>query len=558
MFRVMRRWHIVCVVGSFMPGFLTRHMCRMAVAFAVIAASCGTLLAQSQEPLTPRRASRFLAQATLGADWEEIQRATQLGLEGWLDDQFQQPIGYHEPPLQAIENRGVVLDSAIRRAVWWEQVMESPDLLRQRVALALSEIYVISDNVTAVDDNVLGTANYYDMLLSHSFGNFRDLLRDVSLHPIMGAYLSHLRNERSDPSRGRFPDENYAREVMQLFSIGLFELNIDGTLQRDGNGNAIPTYDNDDITEFAKIFTGLSFDSAFPDFRNGLPVWDRPMEMYPPYHEPGPKFLLRGNFVPASQTGLEDVESAIDNLFQHPNVGPFLARRLIQRMVTSNPSPAYIRRVAEAFNNNGNNVRGDMKAVVRAVLLDPEARTWPTAAVSFEGRLRESFLRRVHLARAFNAANLTNDFPIDDRSAPVNFGQRPMSSPTVFNFFLPDHQPQGDIGDRGLYAPEFQIITAVTAIASADDLESQITSGMNRAPLNPLAVVRLDLSDEIALAPNVTALIDRLDLLMTYGNMSGQMRQILVENLSRLSDPGERAQMALYLISISPEYAVIQ
>jgi uncharacterized protein (DUF1800 family) len=540
-----------------MSGTFTRQACRATVAFLVTVCLHGTLFAQAQDPLTPRRASRFLAQATLGADWEEIERATQLGIENWLADQFQQPIGRHEPLLQAIENSGVILDSAMRRGIWWQQVMESPDLLRQRVALALSEIYVISDNHSAVDDNVLGASHYYDMLLEHSFGNFRDLLLDVSLHPVMGAYLSHLGNERSNPAQGRFPDENYAREVMQLFSVGLFELNIDGTLQRDGAGNAIPTYDNDDITEFAKIFTGLSYASAFPDFRSGVPVWDRPMRMYDPYHEPGPKFLLRGRYVPATQSGMQDIESAIDNLFEHPNVGPFLGRRLIQRMVTSNPSPAYVRHVAEAFGNNGNGVRGDMRAVIRAVLLDPEARTWPTTAISIEGRVRESFLRRVHLARAFNASNLMRDYPIADGRAPVDFGQRPLSSPTVFNFFLPDHQPTGEIANRGLFAPEFQIITAVTAIASADSLESQITTAMNSAQ-NPLAAVRLDLTDEVAMAPNVTALIDRLDLLMTYGNMSGQMRQILIENISRLSDPVERAQMALYLIAISPEYAVIQ
>ena len=540
-----------------MVGSSNRSSCRIAVALLITLVGSGALFAQAQDPLTPRRAARFLAQSTLGADWEDIERTTQLGIDNWLEDQFQQPIGRHEPLAAALQNGGVVLDSATRRAVWWQQVMESPDQLRQRVALALSEIYVVSDDFGAVDDNVLGASNYYDLLLEHAFGNFRDLLLDVSLHPIMGAYLSHLGNERSNPAQGRFPDENYAREVMQLFSIGLFELNIDGTLQLDGDGNAIPTYDNDDITEFAKIFTGLSFASAFPDFRNGLPVWDRPMRMYQSYHEPGPKFLLRGHYVPASQSGMQDIESAIDNLFQHPNVGPFVARRLIQRMITSNPSPAYVRRVAEAFGNNGNGVRGDMQAVVRAVLLDPEARTWPTTAVSIEGRVRESFLRRVHLARAFNAENLTRNYPIDDRRAPVDFGQRPMSSPTVFNFFLPDHQPTGEIADRDLFAPEFQIITAVTVIASADALETQITNAMNSTP-DPLAAVQLDLTDEIALAPNVTALIDRLDLLMTYGNMSGQMRQILVENISRLSDPTERAQMALYLIAISPEFAVIQ
>jgi uncharacterized protein (DUF1800 family) len=517
----------------------------------------GTFGQNSNEPLTPRESSRFLAQATLGADWEEIERASTLGLDGWLDEQFNLPIGYHEPLLQDLANLGVAVDNDSRRAVWWHQVMQSPDLLRQRIAFALSEIYVVSDNVSAIGDNPLGLANYYDMLLEHAFGNFRDLLRDVSLHPIMGVYLSHLRNERSDPSRGRFPDENYAREIMQLFSIGLLELNLDGTLQLDGSGDGIPTYDNDDITEMAKIFTGLSFASPFPDFHSGDPVWDRPMRMYAPFHEPGPKFLLRGRYVPPGQSGMADVESAIDNLFEHPNVGPFIGRRLIQRLITSNPSPAYVRRVAEAFQNNGNNVRGDMRAVIRAVLLDPEARTWPTAANSTGGRLRESFLRRVHLARAFNAANLTHDYPITDSGAPVDFGQRPLSSPTVFNFFLPDHQPTGEIGDLGLYAPEFQIITAVTAIASADNLESQIVSAMNSTN-EPIRAVRLDLTDEITIAPSVTGLIDRLDLLLTYGNMSGEMRQILVEQLSRITHPIDRAQMAIYLLSISPEYAVIQ
>jgi len=509
------------------------------------------------DPLTPRDSSRFLAQATLGANWEEIDRTTSIGLERWFDEQFAQPVGYHEPDLIALENLGIPLDNDMRRAIWWGQVMESPDMLRQRVAFALSEILVVSDNLSTIRDNPRGMANYYDMLLGHAFGNYRDLLLDVTLHPIMGVYLSHLGNQRSNPSLGRFPDENYAREVMQLFSIGLFELNLDGTLQLDGQGDPIPTYDNDDITEFAKIFTGLSHASAVPMFRGGDPVWDRPMRMYDAYHEPGPKYLLRGRYLPPGQSGMEDVEAAIDNLFGHPNVAPFIARRLIQRLVTSNPSPAFVRRVAEVFQNNGSNVRGDLAAVVRAILLDVEARTWPSANDSTGGRLRESFLRRVHLARAFDADSLAGSYPIVDSSAPVNFGQRPLSSPTVFNFFVPDHQPLGEISDAGLYAPEFQIITAVTAIASADDLERQIGAGMNSSQ-DPFTEVQLDLSDEIALAPNITALVDRLDLILTYGDMSGTMRQILVAALSQLSDPTERAELAIYLVSISPEYAVVQ
>ena len=520
--------------------------------------ACGSTHAQvGNEPLSPREASRFLAQATLGANWEEIERTAEMGLQAWLDDQFQRPIGYHQPYLDEQVNMGIDVTTETRRWAWWQQVMEGPDPLRQRVAFALSEIYVISDNVDALANNPVGMANYYDMLLENSFGNFRDLLRDVSLHPVMGAYLSHLRNQRSDPSRGRYPDENYAREVMQLFSVGLFELNIDGTVQTDAMGAPIPTYDNGNITEFAKIFTGLSFASPVPDFFSGDPVWDRPMRMYQPFHEPGEKILLRAGYVPAGQPGMQDVEDAIDNLFNHPNTGPFIARRLIQRMVTSNPSPAYIRRVALAFNNNGFGVRGDMKAVITAILLDPDARKWPTAINATEGKLRENYLRRVHLARAFDAESLSGIYPLSDFNADTDFGQRPLSSPTVFNFFLPDHKPNGVIGDADLFAPEFQIITAVTAIASSDALDTQIYGAMNFDP-DPFMEVRLDLTDELVIAPSVNALVDRLDLLLTYGNMSLQMRQIVLQAITQISDPVERTRLAIYLISISPEYAVVQ
>jgi uncharacterized protein (DUF1800 family) len=419
----------------------------------------------------------------------------------------------------------------------------------------LSEIFVVSDNVDAVRENPVGMANYYDMLLDNSFGNFRDLLGDVSLHPIMGVYLSHLRNERSDPARSRFPDENYAREVMQLFSVGLFELRPDGTLFTNAEGDPIPTYDNSDITEFAKIFTGLSFDSPAPDFRGGTPVWTRPMRMYQDRHEPGPKYLLRAGFVPPGQSGMQDIDDAIDNLFNHPNVGPFIGRRLIQRLITSNPSPEYIRRVTAVFDNNGDGVRGDMRSVVRAILMDPEARQLPNGTETRRGRLRESYLRRVHLARAFDAANLLGTYPITDRNAPTDFGQLPVSSPTVFNFFLPDHQPTGEIADADLFAPEFQIMTAVTAIASANALQSQVEGLMNNDD-DPMNEVRLDLSNEFAIGANSRALIDRLDLLLMYGNMSVPMRRILVNALEQLPDPIERVEMAIHLISISPEYVV--
>jgi uncharacterized protein (DUF1800 family) len=344
---------------------------------------------------------------------------------------------------------------------------------------------------------------------------------------------------------------------MQLFSIGLFLLEPDGSQVLDGSGAAIPTYDNDDITQFAKIFTGLSYDSPERDFRGGQPVWTRPMRMYDEFHEPGPKYLLRGAFVPPGQTGMQDVDDAIDNLFNHPNVGPFVARRLIQRLVKSNPSPEYIERVASIFDDNGDGIRGDMKSIIKAVLLDPEAREYPHVGRIDHGMLRESFLRRVHLARVFKASNLNFDYPISDSGASRDFGQRPLSSPTVFNFFLPDHQPAGEIAEADLFAPEFQIITAVTAISSANQLRSQVDGVMNRNG-NDLVEVRLNLTDEIAIASDVRALIDRLDLIMMYGNMSQPMRQILIDAASQIDDLEERVKMAIFLVSISPEYSVVK
>ena len=507
--------------------------------------------------VSPAQASRFLAQASLGADYAEIQRTARIGPNAWLNEQFARPIGYHQPFLDQRLRSGLEVSSEHRRWAWWDQVMSGPDPLRQRVALALSEIFVVSDNNDAVASNPIGAANYYDMLLRNAFGNYKDLLRDISLHPVMGVYLSHLRNEKSDPRSGRYPDENYAREVMQLFSIGLFQLKPDGTLLKDGRGQPIPTYDNDDITELAKIFTGLAFDGADRNFDDGEPNWTRPMRMYEEHHEPGPKYLLRGRFVPAGQTGMQDINAAIDNLYRHPNVGPFLARRLIQRLITSNPSPAYIQRVSAAFANDGRGVRGNMKAVIQAILLDPEARTWPTAGETGKGMLREAFLRRVHLARAFDARNRVGTYPIADGGAPDDFGQRPVSSPTVFNFFLPDHQPVGIIADAGLYAPEFQILTAVTAITSMNALNGQIRGVMN-GDENDALEVRLDLSREVVLAADPRALIDRLNLVLMYGAMSNPMKQVLTRALSELDDPEERVMTALQLIEIAPEYAVLK
>ena len=523
----------------------------------LIAATLILGVAPAGAAVSATQASRFLAQASLGADYEEIQRTARIGPNAWIQEQFTRPIGYLQPLLDDRSRRGLEVTSEQRRWAWWQEVMNGPDPLRQRVALALSEIFVISDNNGSVDSNPIGSANYYDMLLRNAFGNYRTLLHDITLHPMMGAYLSHLRNDRSDPRSGRYPDENYAREIMQLFSIGLYELRPNGTLLPDGRGQSIPTYTNDDITQFAKVFTGLAFDGADRNFGDGQEEWTKPMRMYEEHHEPGVKRLLRGRLVPAGQNGMQDIDAAIDDLFLHSNVGPFISRKLIQRLTTSNPSPDYVQRVAAIFANDGHGVRGNMKAVISAILLDTEATTWPTAGGITKGMLRESFLRRVHLARAFDARNLVRTYPIADGGAPDDFGQRPLSSPTVFNFFLPDYRPTGPIADAGLVAPEFQIFTAVTAISSANALRGQIRGSMNQDD-NDALDVRLDLTDEIALSANPSALVDRLNLILMYGNMSNPMRQVLINALNQLRDPQERVMTALQLIVIAPEYAVLK
>lgn len=527
--------------------------CRVLRPACVLLFVTASLGAAVRAAVSPGEASRFLGQATLGSNWEEIQRTAAMGYPAWLDEQFERPVGHLSPILEERVRHGLEVTSEQRRWAWWHQVMTGPDPLRQRVALALSEIVVVSDNLGEIGDNPIGLANYYDMLLDDAFGNYHDVLLHVALHPIMGVYLSHLRNEKSAP--GRFPDENFAREIMQLFSVGLFRLRPNGTFLLSGAGKPIPTYTNREITEFAKVFTGLSFDAPDHDFHDGEAVWTSPMRMYEEFHEPGAKRLLLGRYVPAGQPGMQDIRDAIDNLFRHPNTAPFVSRKLIQRLVTSNPSPAYIERVAAVFADDGNGVRGDMRSVISAILLDPEARDAHDRGDTHSGRLRESFLRRVHLARAFDARSPALAYPIADPGAPSDFGQRPLSSPTVFNFFLPDHRPAGPIRNAGWVAPEFQIITTVTAITSANALRAQVDGTMNSAD-NAALEVRLNLSDEIAIASDLSALLDRLDLILMYGEMSTPMRAVLVRALQQTSDPQLRVRIALHLISISPEYCV--
>lgn len=524
-------------------------------------------------PPSLAEASRFLTQATLGATMAEVEAAREAGYDAWLEDQFAQEPGLISPRMRWwYENHDNVF-FVHRRYAWWEQVMTSPDLLRQRLAVALSEIFVVSDSALDGGASTTGMADFYDLLLERSLGNWRDLLRGVSLHPAMGMYLSHLQNRKADPELNRYPDENFAREIMQLFSIGLFELNSDGTREKDAQGRDIATYDNETITHFARVFTGLSFggpnnrvDEAW-HFLFGEWVWDQPMKMWPREHDREAKTLLNGTALPAfeddpGRVPMDDFEDAIDNLFHHPNVGPFLAYRLIQRLVKSNPSPGYVRRVSQVFDDNGAGARGDMKSVVRAILLDIEARSLAAYDDPGAGRLREPYLRWVRLVRSLEANSENESYLIPDWGHLQEMGQRVMSSNSVFNFFLPDYQPPGELADAGLVGPEFQILTATTALSSQNIFGGALMWGFGLwDDERPGDQMGFGLEEEVALleAGDLEGVIERLDTLLCHGTLTEGSKQVMREAYAQRAgwfDSRLSAAMLVRIVLLSPEFAV--
>lgn len=531
-------------------------------------------------------ASRFLAQATFGADEATIREVAQMDFENWIDLQTDLEATYilpsiietYQTAVQIYTDNGGNLVNYSDRAewqhfdyAWWQINMTNDDLLRQRVAFALSQILVISIN-SDLDDYGEGLGDYYDILIKHAFGNYLDILTEVSLHPSMGFYLSHLNNPKAILEDNIHPDENYAREVMQLFSIGLYELNVDGSRKLDTDGNFIPTYDNDDIKEFAKIFTGLGAggvigqdDTYQPAFGQGLGNLDFtvPMAMYNEWHETEEKHLLNGLVIPANQDGMTDVEQAIENLFNHPNTGPFISRLLIQRLIKSNPTPAYIARVATVFNDNGEGVRGDMKALVKAILLDEEARTCAWVSNPEQGRLREPILRYTHFAKAIGAENNYGLFWNDGRDFLDDVGQHPLRSPSVFNFYLPGFQPNGPIAGQGLVAPEYQIHNARTSVGYVNTVnEWTVEEYLFDTNETYSFSTDTDYSQLLEFAKDPDVLINKLDILLTHGMLTANTREIIKMSISSFSDNPvgnyDRLKLATYLFMISPDYNVLK
>lgn len=499
---------------------------------------------------------RFLTRATFGPNEAEFSSLADLGYEGWLDEQLAVAPTFHAPALQL--HAGGSPNNLERQEVWWELAVTAPDQLRQRVAFALSELFVVSDDDGQLKDYAEGLAGYYDLLVAGAFGSYRDLLEDVTRSPVMGVYLSMHKNVPADPLTNEHPDENYAREILQLFSIGLVELDPDGEPAAGPGGANVPTYEQADVEAIARAFTGWNFQGAV-DWDN--PELDfGPMENWSAYHDDGAKAFLSGVALNAGQSGEADLEQTLDGIFAHPNVPPFVAKHLIQRLVTSNPSSGYVQRVAAAFVDDGSGTRGNLGAVVRAVLTDVEAFAGSDLDPNF-GKVREPLLRVTALWRGFDGAPPSGTFALGQ--AEQLLGQAPLSAPTVFNFFRPSHAPAGPVANAGLVAPELEIVDEVRTVLTTNLIRKLVFQGYEQGPGPDPEGVWLDFDDEIALAPSPALLVDHLDLLLLGGSMSSAMRTGLIDYLDAipltyggLPSGSQRVLEAVYLILISPAGAV--
>ncbi len=525
---------------------------------------------------------RFLEQAAFGPTSALDSRIRRIGLRTWLHEQFEAPYPsltnpYPNIPLKSTDAQNVTLGcgannntleyrTCIRdhytmypaQAWFFKEAYYGEPQLRHRVSWALSQIWVISGVDTQQASWLI---DYHQVLSEHTFGNFRNLMKDMTLNPGMGNYLDMARSTRNNPN------ENYAREILQLFAVGLFMLNPDGTLQLDGQGQPIPTYDQNTVNNFTKVFTGFSFcNTTCPNSAPGIVNYKDPLILNQNNHDITAKTLLsypgavNQNIAPGLN-GNTEIDLALDNIFMHPNVGPFVGKLLIQHMVTSDPTPAYVGRVAAVFNNNGLGIRGDLKAVVRAILLDPEARGDVKTDPNF-GKLREPVQFATNIFRTFNvkSANLAQNsdgvFYPQANNLLGTMGQSAFYSPTVFNYFSPDYVIPG----TSLLGPEFGVMTTGTAIARANFVNTMVFAQISTSENVPLGT-KLDFAEMQALAAadaTGNQLLDALNQKMMHGAMSASMRSTILTAVTNIAstNPLARAQQAIYLVATSSQYQI--
>ena len=499
------------------------------------------------------QASRFLGQATMGASKADIAKVQDMGYAAWLAEQFamERPVTHFDWMVTA----GYAVAANINNTAGfdpsvWRQLITAPDQLRQRVGMALAEIIVVGIDGLTSNWRGFAAAAYLDVLMDSAFGNFRTLIERVSTSPAMGQFLTFLGNRKANTATGSVPDENYARELMQLFTLGVQKLNSDGSVQTAG-GAAQETYNQADVSGLARVFTGFVLDGT----DNAAPErMRRPMVQQAAQHESGTKTFL-GTTIAAGTDGVASLKAALDTIFAHPNVPPFISKQLIQRLVTSNPSGGYVSRVAAVFQNDGSGVRGNLKAVIRAILLDQEARGDSGLTAASFGKLREPIMRLTGWARAFAAYSPSNTWPIGDTSSSVNrLAQSPGHSASVFNFFRPGYAPPNTaISTQGLVAPEFQIATEPSVVAYINYMTGVIANGVGD--------MKADYTAINALAGDAEALVNEVNLLLAAGQLGSATLATIraaVDSVatSASNATANRVNIAILLVLASPEFLV--
>jgi uncharacterized protein (DUF1800 family) len=500
-------------------------------------------------PPTAAQAARFLAQATMGANSADIAEVQARGFDAWITAQFAKTRatshwdwlvakGYNAA---TYTNTSSGFDNSM-----WAQMIGAGDQLRQRVGMALLELFVVNADSSASIWRAFAMGAYVDILLDNAFGNFRTLLDQVTRSAAMATFLTYLNNRKANATTGSVPDENYARELMQLFTIGLYRLNMDGSLVLSG-GNPVETYGPADVSGLARVFTGLSLDSTditTPD------RYKRPLVINASLHETGASSFL-GTNVPAGTEAMEAIRIALDAIFAHPNVPPFVSRQLIQKLVTSNPSPAYIGRVAAKFADNGAGVRGDLQAVIRAILMDSEARAEPSGTSA--GKLREPVMRLTNWARAFGATSPTDAWAVGITSNESNrLGQTMGRAPSVFNWFRPSYSPPNTaIATANLVAPEFQITNEISVVGYVNFMQSVVSNG-------GLTDLRTDYAELTALAGDSQALVAKVNLLLAADQLSGATHAQIRTAVDSTTNTANRVQIAVLLVLVSPEYLTLK
>ena len=503
------------------------------------------------------QAARFLAQASLSSTAAEITQVQTLEYSAWLDQQMALPRSSSNVAWlrsKGLDNVAYKNSQAGADQMLWRKLLASPDPLRQRVALALSEIIVVSvAGIANTSFRQFAAAAFMDILEANAFGNYRTLLEQVSTSVAMGGYLTYKGNVKANASTGSLPDENYAREVMQLFSVGLAQLNQDGSVKLGSNGQPLETYVQDDVSQMARVFTGWNVDITVgtTDDPNRIVI---PMVQYASRHELGTKSFL-GTVISANTDGVNSLRIALDTLMAHPNIAPFIGRQLIQRLVTSQPSAAYVNRVAAAFNNNGSGVKGDLRAVLRAVLLDTEARADASLTDPTFGKLREPMIRFIQWARTFGVTDPTDEWKIGDLTDPATkLGQSPLRSPSVFNFFRPGYvPPNSPIGART--APEFQITTESSVAGYVNFMQGAISNGVSG--------LKADYTSIRTVVSDSAALLAELNVVLAAGQLSAATLASLKSALDSISvattaGSNNRLYAAITLVMASPEYIALK